>query len=168
MRPGPVRLPIRPIPSRWRTGLTAWPASWTRSGSSEERLARCLREASLPADEFVKRWVPAQFFTDEVEPEVEEAMIAIVSDFHPLGFTLMARSLAETDTTTVLPTIDVPVLLLWGEHDQRSPPAIGRQFVETVPNSQLVVLPNAGHVSNMEQPAVFNARVREFLVSVSA
>jgi pimeloyl-ACP methyl ester carboxylesterase len=146
-------------------------AGWKGSlpaDACEERLARCLREASLPADEFVKRWVPAQFFTDEVEPEVEEAMIAIVSDFHPLGFTLMARSLAETDTTTVLPTIDVPVLLLWGEHDQRSPPAIGRQFVETVPNSQLVVLPNAGHVSNMEQPGVFNARVREFLVSVSA
>jgi len=135
----------------------------------EQRLARCVLEASLPPEQFVQRWVPAQFFTDAVPPEVEEAMAAVVSDFHPLGFTAMARSLAETDTTALLRTIEVPTLLLWGDEDQRSPLTIAAQFRDAIPQAEFAVLANAGHVSNMEQPEAFNARVRRFcLANLSA
>src|SRR5439155_8956946 len=80
----------------------------------DRRLARCLSESELAPAELVARWVPMEFFTEAASAELTTAMSAIVSDFHPLGFRLMARSLAENDTTSLLPAIHVPTLLLWG------------------------------------------------------
>jgi pimeloyl-ACP methyl ester carboxylesterase len=56
----------------------------------------------------------------------------------------------------------VPTLLIWGEADARSPLAVARQFEAATPNAQLVVIPDAGHVSNLEQPERFNEAVRTF------
>jgi pimeloyl-ACP methyl ester carboxylesterase len=128
----------------------------------EQRLARCLLESSLPAEEFVRRWVPGQFFTEAVPEDVKQEMAAIVADFHPHGFRLMARSLADTDTTGLLPKIDVRALLLWGDDDRRSPLSVAAQLESAIPNATLDVIPKAGHVSNMEQPVAFNLRVRRF------
>jgi len=90
-------------------------------------------------------------------------MAAIVRDFNPHGFRLMARSLADTDATDLLPTISVPTLLVWGEDDARSPLRVAESFRDAISGSRLVVLPGAGHVSNMEQPAGFNAQLRRFM-----
>jgi pimeloyl-ACP methyl ester carboxylesterase len=129
---------------------------------AQQRLARCERESLLPADEFVRAWVPAEFFTTAVASEVAEKMAAVVRDFHPHGFRLMARSLAETDTTDLLPSINVPTLLLWGDGDRRSPLDIAAAFEAAIPQATLQVIPNAGHVSNMERPQEFTALVRRF------
>jgi pimeloyl-ACP methyl ester carboxylesterase len=139
-------------------------AGWKGSlGDSvaQARLARCVRESSLATDDFVARWVPQEFFT-AASRELEDEMSAVVSTFHPAGFRLMAKALADTDTTKLLPSIAVPTLLLWGDGDQRSPLSVADQFRLGIPNARLEVIPNAGHVSNMEQPERFNAEVRNF------
>ncbi len=131
----------------------------------EKRLARCLSESELAPAELVARWVPMEFFTEAVSDEVTSAMASIVSDFHPRGFRLMARSLAVNDTTSLLPTIRVPTLLLWGEADQRSPIDVAERFRDAIPHAELRIIPAAGHVSNMEQPDAFTAHVRRFLMA---
>jgi pimeloyl-ACP methyl ester carboxylesterase len=73
--------------------------------------------------------------------------------------------MAETDQRDLLPRIAVPTLLIWGESDTRSPLRVARQFKEAIPRAELVVLPAAGHMSNLEQPELFNAAVRRFLES---
>jgi pimeloyl-ACP methyl ester carboxylesterase len=128
---------------------------------AEQRLARCVRESSLAADEFVARWVPREFFAD-ARPELADEMASVVSQFHPQGFRLMAKTLADNDTNDLLATIDVPPLLMWGEHDQRSPIDVAKQFRSAIPGPELIVIPRAGHVSNMEEPAAFDAHVRRF------
>jgi pimeloyl-ACP methyl ester carboxylesterase len=70
--------------------------------------------------------------------------------------------IAETDQRDLLPRIAVPTLLIWGEFDARSPQTIPRQFEHAIPDSTLVVIPGAGHVSNLERPERFNHAVREF------
>ena len=70
--------------------------------------------------------------------------------------------MAETDLRDVLTAIDVPTLLVWGEHDGRSPLSVARQFDDAIPHARLVVIPGAGHVSNLEQPERFNEAVRAF------
>ena len=92
-------------------------------------------------------------------------MSAVVSDFHPLGFRLMAKSSADTDTTDLLPNIEVPTLVLWGDDDRRSPMNIAEQLRDAIPNAELAVIAKTGHVSNMEQPEEFNAQVRRFCES---
>jgi pimeloyl-ACP methyl ester carboxylesterase len=109
----------------------------------EKRLARCLSESKLAPAELVARWVPMEFFTEAVSEEVTSAMADIVSGFHPLGFRLMARSLAENDTMSLLSTIRVPTLLLWGEADQRSPIEIAERFRDAIPNADLGIIPGA-------------------------
>jgi pimeloyl-ACP methyl ester carboxylesterase len=131
---------------------------------SEQRLARCVHESSLPAREFVARWVPVEFFTD-ASPELQVEMATVVSEFHPHGFRLMATALAANDTTDLLPTINVPTLLLWGDDDRRSPLAVAEWFRNTIPGSELALIPKAGHVSNMEQPGAFDAHVRRFCLA---
>ena len=131
----------------------------------QKRLQRCLLESSLPAEEFVRRWVPNEFFTEGASHDLEEEMSEVVSEFHPLGFRLMAKSLAETDTTDVLPNIGVATLLLWGDDDRRSPMNIARQLREAIPDAELAIIAKAGHISNMEQPEEFDAQVRRFCES---
>jgi pimeloyl-ACP methyl ester carboxylesterase len=157
---------FRLAPDRVRTLVLADTyAGWKGSFGDEvaqQRLARCERESSLPTDEFVRVWVPVEFFTELVAPDIVEEMAAVVRDFHPPGFRLMARSLAETDTTDLLPSIDVPTLLLWGDGDRRSPLDVAAAFEGAIPSAELRVIENAGHVSNMERPEEFNAHVRRF------
>jgi pimeloyl-ACP methyl ester carboxylesterase len=140
-----------------------WKGSLPES-ACKKRLERCYLESSLPPEEFVPRWVP-EFFTEGASPDLKEEMSAVVSDFHPLGFRLMAKSLADTDTTDLLPEIEVPTLVLWGDDDRRSPMSIAEQLRDAIPNAELAVIANAGHISNMEQPEEFNAQVRRFCLS---
>src|SRR5215208_3321632 len=130
----------------------------------KKRLERCFFESSLPPEEFVPLWVH-EFFTEGASPDLKEEMSAVVSDFHPLGFRLMAKSLDDTDTTDLLPEIEVPTLVLWGNDDRRSPMNIAEQLRDAIPDAELAVIANAGHVSNMEQPEEFNAQVRRFCQS---
>jgi pimeloyl-ACP methyl ester carboxylesterase len=130
----------------------------------ERRLERCLQDSGLPPDELAARWVP-EMFTGSASPELLEELSAIFADFHPYGFRLMARSSAETDSTDLLPRIAVPTLLLWGGGDRRSALDVAAQFRDAIPEAELVVIPGAGHVSNMEQPATFNEHVARFCLS---
>lgn len=70
--------------------------------------------------------------------------------------------MAETDLSDLLPQIAVPTLLVWGDADARSPRTVARQFEEAIPDTQLVVIEGAGHVSNLERPEQVNTAVREF------
>ncbi|HET7270149.1 MAG TPA: alpha/beta hydrolase [Rubrobacter sp.] len=140
-----------------------WKGSLPES-ACQKRLERCFLESSLPPEEFVPRWVP-EFFTEGASHGLKEEMTAVVSEFHPLGFRLMAKSSADTDTTDLLPLVEVPTLLVWGDDDRRSPMNIAEQFRDAIPNSELAIIEDAGHLSNMEQPEEFNAQVRQFCLS---
>lgn len=127
----------------------------------KERIANCLLDASRPAEELARKFLPG-LLTEAAPQDLRDELSTIVSQFHPIGFRLMAVSSADMDTRDVLPTIAVPTLILWGEDDRRSPMFVAQQLYEAIPNAALVVIPNAGHVSNMEQPKAFNAHVARF------
>ncbi len=138
-------------------------AGWTGSLGEEaaaQRLARCLRESEMPAEEWVPQWVP-DAFSGAAPQAVLDELASIMSNFHPVGFRAMSRALMP-DFREVLPLIDVPTLLMWGEDDRRSPLSSGEVMCDSIRDARLVVIPCAGHVSNMEQPERFNAQIREF------
>jgi pimeloyl-ACP methyl ester carboxylesterase len=82
--------------------------------------------------------------------------------FHPRGFRAIARASAE-DVRDVLPRIDVPTLLVYGDRDVRAPLTVAKNLQAAISGSKLVVLPDAGHLCNVEAPDEFNAAVRDFL-----
>lgn len=131
----------------------------------EDRLAASLRDASLPPADFVSRYLPSMFGESPTR-EVRDELAGIMADFHPAGFRLMATALAHADTRDLLPSIAVPTLLIWGDADVRSPLAVAHQMHDAILGARLAVISGAGHMSNLEQPARFNAAVRAFCLSV--
>jgi pimeloyl-ACP methyl ester carboxylesterase len=140
-------------------------AGWAGSLPPEvvaERLGRVLREA----DQDPAQWVPtyvAGMLTESAPQAMVEEVTALMGDVHPAGNVTMLRSMAEADLRDVLPRIDVPTLLLYGDGDTRSPVAIGEALHADIPGSTLVVLTGAGHLSNIEGAHRFNREVRAFL-----
>lgn len=145
-------------------------AGWAGSLSAEEceqRLQQALRDCDLPPDQSIPGWIPS-LLTDSASAELVEEVSELMSDFHPAGCRTMARAFAEADLRYVLPRIDVPTLLLYGDADVRSPPMVAETLHASIPASKLVVMPGVGHLSNVEAPERFNAEVREFLRSAES
>jgi 3-oxoadipate enol-lactonase len=92
-----------------------------------------------------------------------DELTAIMAEVRPAGYAAAAVALGNTDLREQLGAIQVPTLVIHGEYDRVVPPETGRQLAESIPGARLVVIANAGHVSNQEQPAAFNAAVRDFL-----
>jgi pimeloyl-ACP methyl ester carboxylesterase len=59
--------------------------------------------------------------------------------------------------------IGVPTLLLWGASDGIVTPAYGEAYRESIPGSRLEIIPEAGHLPHVEQPAAFAEHVLQFL-----
>lgn len=59
--------------------------------------------------------------------------------------------------------IDVPVLVLWGEHDGLVTPAYGKAFADLIPGARFELIAGAAHVPQIEQPEAFVASVARFL-----
>jgi 3-oxoadipate enol-lactonase len=70
------------------------------------------------------------------------------------------------DSTGDLTGIDEPTLILVGEEDGLTPPEFSRSMHEAIGGSELVVLPEAGHLSNLEAPDPFNGALATFLSKV--
>lgn len=131
----------------------------------EQRLRQALELAELPPDQLVRTIVPT-LFSESASAETVAEFAASMAEFHPDGLRAMARSFAEADLRDVLPRIDVPTLLLYGDKDVRAPLTVAEDLHAAIPGSRLAVLPGVGHVSSVEAAERFNAEVRAFLRSV--
>jgi 3-oxoadipate enol-lactonase len=69
------------------------------------------------------------------------------------------------DSTPLLAGIGVPVLVVAGEHDEVTPPDVARAMERLVPRARSAVIPAAGHLSNLEQPAAFSRVLHDFLLA---
>ena len=65
-----------------------------------------------------------------------------------------------------LPTIDIPALVMVGEEDAALPPEHSRAIAAGLPRATLDIVPNAGHLSTLEQPDVVNAAMSAFLAKI--
>jgi pimeloyl-ACP methyl ester carboxylesterase len=140
-------------------------AGWAGSLPPEEvkrRIQQGLRELELPPEQFERDWIPTLLTASAGRGLVAEVS-TMMRDFHPAGMRAALRGLGEVDLRSVLPTIAVPTLLLYGDADVRSPVQVGEDLHAQIPGSTLVVLPGAPHLSNLEQPDEFNTAVRRFL-----
>jgi 3-oxoadipate enol-lactonase len=72
------------------------------------------------------------------------------------------------DLTPRLREIEVPALVLVGAEDQAAPPSRSRALARGLPRAQLVEVPEAGHLSSLEQPAAVTKAMLEFLEKVNA
>lgn len=102
--------------------------------------------------------------TIEQKPEVVNRVRGIIEANSPAGVAAAQRGMAERpDSTYILTGIDKPILIVVGSEDSLTPVAEAEALRNGIPHSRLTVIKNAGHLTNLEQPAEFNFAVREFL-----
>jgi 3-oxoadipate enol-lactonase len=97
-------------------------------------------------------------------PSVTNSVRAMMAAADPEG---VARALLamrdRPDSTPHLANISVPVLAIVGDEDRVTPVAGARQIADGVPDGRLVVIPRAGHLSNLEDAPAFNEALLAFL-----
>ena len=71
--------------------------------------------------------------------------------------------MTRPDSTPLLASIHVPTLIVVGDEDTVTPPAASEEMHRGIGGSELVRIPQAGHLSNLEQPELFNAALAAFL-----
>jgi pimeloyl-ACP methyl ester carboxylesterase len=138
-------------------------AGWKGSLPEEEVRARIegVRRMLVADDHLFDPTLPGLFAG---EPPAEYALLlgTMAAAVRPESMRTALEVMAEADLREVLPRIAVPTLLLWGEQDARSPLSVARDFQAAIPDAELVVIPDAGHVSNLERPEQVNDAVRAF------
>jgi pimeloyl-ACP methyl ester carboxylesterase len=138
-------------------------AGWKGSLPEEEVRARVelyRRVVAAPVGEFDP--TPPGLFAGDPPGEFLPLLEEMAADVRRESMSTALSVMAEADQRDLLPRIAVPTLLIWGDRDARSPLSVARQFEQAIPASKLVVIPGAGHMSNLEQPEPFNDAVREF------
>jgi pimeloyl-ACP methyl ester carboxylesterase len=95
----------------------------------------------------------------------------LVNDVHAMMYSVSDEVLIQTlmalanrsETCSHLKEMNVPVLLLCGQNDQITPPHKSLYMQQQIPNSKLHIIPQAGHLSNMENSDYFNTVVGDFI-----
>ncbi len=143
----------------------------SEADSNEAKLKRAVAIKAIKrdgvntfADGFVKTVFAPKTFASN--PAAVELIKRVIQSNSPVGIcgTLLALA-ARTDTTASLPKIGVPTLILVGEHDGLTPPSAAEAMHAKIPHSELRVIPNAAHMSNLENPQEFNRHLLDFLMN---
>lgn len=117
------------------------------------------------AQDYVKIvFAPSSF---DAHPESIKAIQSIVERTAPTAiFGSLLALAARTDTTVSLPKITCPTLILVGEKDTLTPLAASQAMKDNIPGAEMFVIANAGHISNMENPAEFNKHLIAFVTKI--
>jgi pimeloyl-ACP methyl ester carboxylesterase len=142
-------------------GYAGWAGSLPEA-DVERRLSFALDVADRLPGGFEPRSMPG-LFSDALAPEAAEKLAAVMSEIRPAATRTMALGLAEADLRDVLPRVDVPTLLVYGDADERSPLTVADELQRGIPGSRLEVMPGAGHMGFLEYPDEFDALVLDFL-----
>jgi pimeloyl-ACP methyl ester carboxylesterase len=128
----------------------------------EQRLELMLQNSELPPDQ----WAPGlidTLVTKKASREMVEELGSMISEFHPAATRTAMQAFAEADLRDVLPRIRVPTLLLCGEEDVRAPRAVWEALHATIRGSELVVIPDVGHMIDIQAGERVNLELRAFL-----
>jgi pimeloyl-ACP methyl ester carboxylesterase len=108
------------------------------------------------ADEMIKRLL---------QPELED--VAMKNRIATARLTWQPRGY-DPHLYKWLHRIDVPTLLLWGANDRLFPKDYAFAFQKLIPGSKVVIIPECGHVPNVEKPAAFVSELEHFIDGMRA
>jgi len=114
----------------------------------------------------LSRWLTAPF--REKHKDVVDRVAAMIRSTPPRGYAGCCHAISALDLTDRLPAISLPTLVVVGEEDQGTPVAASKVIQDRIKGSDLIIIPAAAHLSNMEQPEAFTSAITKFLARVSA
>jgi 3-oxoadipate enol-lactonase len=109
----------------------------------------------------LERWFTAPWRA--AHPDVVARIGGIIRATPVAGYVGCCHAIAALDFTDRLKALAIPTLVLVGDQDVGTPPAMARELVAAIPGSRLEVIAGAAHLSNIEQATTFNRLLTEFL-----
>lgn len=133
----------------------------------DELISKVLGSSDLSemANMFLRNWFPPHMRT--TAPEIVERFRAMVLSTDKQGLAGAFAAIRDMDMRRTIALINRPTLVIAGEHDTVTLASHGETIAQTIPGSQIVVLP-AVHMPNVELPAQFLGAVTGFLLRDSA
>lgn len=113
---------------------------------------RCLAEARVDA-----------LLAPGIDPAVRAEVIETMSRIDPRAYALGAAAVWLSDQRARVQSITCPVLVLCGSEDRITPPSLSEDLKDRIGQASLIEIAGAGHLSNLEQPAIFNRVLEAFL-----
>jgi 3-oxoadipate enol-lactonase len=98
-------------------------------------------------------------------PHVIEERRAVLLGVEPNSFLAACEILASIDLLPELPSIRTPTLVIYGSHDQATPPDLIRAIVRAVPNAQIREIDDCGHCPPLEKPKEFLSALQGFVAT---
>jgi 3-oxoadipate enol-lactonase len=92
-----------------------------------------------------------------------ELLVESISRLHKESYLKTLEASVTQDRAAPVERLRMPTLVITSEHDRLYPPAVARAMAARIPGAELVEIPGAGHLSNLEQPERFNAALSAFL-----
>jgi 3-oxoadipate enol-lactonase len=127
----------------------------------EERIAVAQKDGMAALlESTMQRWFPPE--TLKANPPHMDIIRKMILATPVNGFVGCSAALGNHDFRPLMPKVTNPVLWMCGEKDGHNAAAM-KVMQDELPGSQYVVLPGAGHISNMDQPEMFTRNLREFL-----
>ena len=129
----------------------------------EERIAVAQKDGMAALlESTMQRWFPPE--TLKANPPHMDIIRRMILATPINGFIGCSAALGDHDFRPLMPQVKNPVLYMTGEKDGHNAAAM-KVMQQELPGSQYIVLPGAGHISNMDQPALFTKSLREFLAA---
>jgi 3-oxoadipate enol-lactonase len=129
-----------------------------------KRMLQLLAEKgpSAVVDEMMPKLLGAS--TRAREPATGDRVRALALSNPPEAIAGAIRALmTRPDSTPLLSTIHCPTLIVVGEEDILTPPALSEEMHRAIAGSEMTIVPGAGHLSSFEQPDAFNSALARFL-----
>jgi len=109
----------------------------------------------------LQRWFTERF--RKTRPEVTARVSAMIRATPVPGYVGCCHAIPRINLTQRLKEVKCPSLVIVGEQDAGTPVAMAREIHAALPASELVVIPSASHLSNLEQPTAFLRALSIFL-----
>jgi len=113
------------------------------------------------AQETLERWLSEDFRRDR--PEIAKRVRNMIIQTPVPGYVGCSRAISEFDVSRELSKVTVPTLIMVGEKDPSTPVSAAEAIQQQIQGSELVVIPGALHLTNIEAPFLFNRRLLSFL-----
>ena len=113
-------------------------------------------------DRLWKMQAPFHFYRTDTDAYRRYMAASDQTIYSPAVLAYFAENSYPIEYEDRLPTIGKPTLLITGQYDRTCTPRAARDLHAGIPNSELVILPDAGHMTFVEQPGMYFAAVRDF------
>jgi 3-oxoadipate enol-lactonase len=107
------------------------------------------------------RWFTASF--PSAAPAEVARVLSMLRRTPREGYAACCEALADFDIRARLGEIPVPTLVIAGAEDPATPVEMAQELADGIPCAELVVIPGAAHLANVEQPAAVTAAIRGYL-----